>query len=456
MDLINRIRITGLNEQYTVDLRLRDKHCIIVGPNGVGKSTALQIIACAMGRQWETLSKLRFSDVEFHFSSGVISAVSRAACAGYSSSRRRKDITVARERLERRGDIDKFLDANPESSEFFRDFSYVWPDPSLLPALQDQMKRFVRGTGVTRSEVTTFERSLDEHSVPIVYFLPTSRRIEFDLDKLIVKSLPSYVRASLSEAFERQPPGKYFEEVVRFGMQDVTEIIRTFEGNMRDKSRQRFNRMISMLLKDMAEKKATSVTEVREQKVTDELVERVLSRIEEDIISPGDRTEISQIIRSMAQPGSGNPGFHKMWLAHFFIRLLSVDREMAADERPMRDFVNRLNKYLQPKRADYDIESYHFSIQSNDMKKRELGLGELSSGEKQLISILAMVEFSDDRLNVLVDEPELSLAAQWQTTFLEDITETEQCHQLFAVTHSPFVFDNSLKKSVIDFATCIS
>lgn len=51
---------------------------------------------------------------------------------------------------------------------------------------------------------------------------------------------------------------------------------------------------------------------------------------------------------------------------------------------------------------------------------------------------------------MLIDEPELSLSVPWQKKFLPDILSAESCAGLFAVTHSPFVFDNNLRHSVTD------
>ena len=47
---------------------------------------------------------------------------------------------------------------------------------------------------------------------------------------------------------------------------------------------------------------------------------------------------------------------------------------------------------------------------------------------------------------IIIDEPELSLSVEWQRHFLEDISKGNFCKGLFAVTHSPFIFDNSLDK----------
>jgi predicted ATPase len=84
------------------------------------------------------------------------------------------------------------------------------------------------------------------------------------------------------------------------------------------------------------------------------------------------------------------------------------------------------------------------------MEKKEgskIDLRELSSGEKQIVSLFSHLYLSGNkRFFVLIDEPELSLSVPWQRRFLIDVINGEFCAGLVAVTHSPFIYDNQLKK----------
>ena len=74
-------------------------------------------------------------------------------------------------------------------------------------------------------------------------------------------------------------------------------------------------------------------------------------------------------------------------------------------------------------------------------------LSQLSSGEKQLFILLVEAVLMNRRTVIsITDEPELSLSVKWQKQFLEDIYKSDYCKGLFAVTHSPFIFDNELDK----------
>ena len=42
----------------------------------------------------------------------------------------------------------------------------------------------------------------------------------------------------------------------------------------------------------------------------------------------------------------------------------------------------------------------------------------------------------------MIDEPELSLSIFWQKLLIPDIMRSNRCSLLFAVTHSPYIFEN--------------
>ena len=77
-------------------------------------------------------------------------------------------------------------------------------------------------------------------------------------------------------------------------------------------------------------------------------------------------------------------------------------------------------------------------------------LSQLSSGEKQIVSIFSQIYLDlDKQFVVLLDEPELSLSIYWQENLLPDILASGKCMFLMAVTHSPFIFGQKLKQYTV-------
>jgi len=455
MSQITAVSITGLNGRTDVRLPLHGGHCVIVGPNGSGKSTALQIISFALGRQWKQLASLRFEAISVEFGQ-TTAFLSRATCASISQTAGGPSRfgRVYRTLLEA-DQLEAFQAADLSNRSVAERFLAFVPMPIAELRTAQRYVRMRHEDKSAQAELEAFQKALDGNSIPKALYLPTSRRIEFDLSRF-TERLPEYVKHEFSSALRSPQGGELFEEVLRFGMDDIQLLISDFERKTRDFSRNRFNKMMSSYLKEMANSQAISIHDLRSFQIDQNRVDAVLSRIEEGLLNSDEKAEIGNIVMSMARPQKGgHPPFHKRWLAHFFVRLLEVDADIEDLELPIRDLVRDLSKYLAPKSVNYDIESYHFSIA--DSKGDELKLGDLSSGEKQLVSLLTILQLSAHRsVNVFIDEPELSLSVPWQSEFLPDIARARSCNQLFAVTHSPFIYENGLSDSVVDFLECAS
>lgn len=63
----------------------------------------------------------------------------------------------------------------------------------------------------------------------------------------------------------------------------------------------------------------------------------------------------------------------------------------------------------------------------------------LSSGEKQMLSFLAYCSICKNTI-IFIDEPELSLHADWQRLFLPMLLDIPNGNQYFMATHSPFIY----------------
>ncbi|MFA4845606.1 MAG: AAA family ATPase [Patescibacteria group bacterium] len=458
MSLIRHIEIIGLNDHLDVSIPISGPHCVIVGPNGSGKSTALLIVAAALGRQWKRLSELRFARLVLTFDSGASASLSRLSCKKYvstlSSYGRRMPARVMKS-LQEGKLLNDFLSVDFRNSSSVEKYSELLRlAPVELRHLQGELQLGNAGKG-SEKEVVDFQSLLEAENVPTTIYLPTYRRIELELKK-IFDQVPDAYRSVLSTQVNFGSSNEFIVEMVRFGMEDVKSTIQTFEKETREYARNRFNRMMTSYLKEMANSQVLSVTNLRAMNINAKTIDVVLSRIEEGLLSPSEKEEIASIVLELSDGRSaGNPPFNKKWLAHFFVRLLQVNREIEVKETPIRLLVSSLQKYFMPaKVVDYDIENYHFAIKSTGAEGEhsdELSLSELSSGEKQLVSVLSHLHFmTHKKVNIIIDEPELSLSVPWQADFLPDIAGTAACNQIFAVTHSPFTYDH-LSSSVVDF-----
>ena len=134
-------------------------------------------------------------------------------------------------------------------------------------------------------------------------------------------------------------------------------------------------------------------------------------------------------------------------LIYFLSKLSQVVNQTKQLESTIENFVTKANTYLgatsDVKVFSYDPEKMRVSV-INKWTSEEVRLNDLSSGEKQVVSLLSyLFLYSSDKI-ILVDEPELSLSIDWQQRILVDMVAAPSCKQLLAITHSPFIFDNEL------------
>lgn len=91
-----------------------------------------------------------------------------------------------------------------------------------------------------------------------------------------------------------------------------------------------------------------------------------------------------------------------------------------------------------------------FSVQSGHGISKNILLGQLSSGEKQILLILTTVFLQEEKPNVLLlDEPEISLHISWQDCLIERIRELNPNCQVIMTTHSPNIFANGWEDRIV-------
>ena len=111
---------------------------------------------------------------------------------------------------------------------------------------------------------------------------------------------------------------------------------------------------------------------------------------------------------------------------------------------PLKEFLDTLNKFFidSAKRLyfDRDNSEIKFCILNKDAVKIDDGreIKNLSSGEKQILILLTYIKYNQ-ALNVfIIDEPELSLHPKWQGEFLDAVEKLmPKDSQLIIATHSP-------------------
>lgn len=110
---------------------------------------------------------------------------------------------------------------------------------------------------------------------------------------------------------------------------------------------------------------------------------------------------------------------------------------------PITRFVNSVNMFFKEGGKSIMIAGNGDIIVMNKRKKNQkMHIEELSSGEKQIITLMAYLAFKVDGRKqriYIVDEPEVSLHITWQEHFVDALLEVCPDGQFILATHSPSI-----------------
>jgi predicted ATPase len=109
----------------------------------------------------------------------------------------------------------------------------------------------------------------------------------------------------------------------------------------------------------------------------------------------------------------------------------------------IKKYLNAVNYFLSGKELIVDIESQGFNEVFVGLKLDDgsllKGFSALSSGERQIVTLIYAATRMNKQKLILIDEPEISLHVDWQRELLKKISEQSSNSQIIVCTHSPVI-----------------
>jgi predicted ATP-binding protein involved in virulence len=453
---LKRIRIERLFDAYNLDVPIQDNTLILVGENGSGKSTLINLLYYTLTAQWERLAQLPFHSCTVTIGEQEYPIERKTLNTAQNNNQIKNKVFRYLSRVLNQSEFDNLLNKLAESP------SEYWLSPPGMLELREINNEFPSVSfRVLRdaAKINPHFASLEEHEASQVtdklaeavqsgykeqvLFLPTYRRIEKELSDVFPdRDFDDVLPFSKTNRYRKKPRSGYVE-LVEFGMEDV---IRAFESSLSDLDqnfRTELNRLTGSYLGDIIRNNYKNVE--ASQLSTEEFTETIkvmLPRIG-DILSEGDRQKLGQLLEDVKT----NQVLleEQRVTAYFLTRLVEIHKSQQEKERPIRKLVDLVNQYLSNKKLEFNPSEFNLVVNRKNKDMSEVPIPGLSSGEKQIISLFSHILLSDyGQYFVVIDEPELSISVPWQRRFLQDLKDTGKCSGLIAVTHSPFVFENSL------------
>lgn len=440
---IQSFTIMGLHGHDTVALQLVDNRLVLVGENGTGKSTVLNAMYYFLTRQWDKLGQLSLSGlsvvIDDHELTLSMDDLGRRTPVVSDNLLARYLTDITDHNTAHR--IMRFLSEHPlsywaEYPERIAEHARVYEYDAHV--VINVLSHFANQSPGISDNLQKINLWMEQHLTSQVLFLPTYRRIERDLQH-IFKDVR--IEREARQFNRRNSKSGGYIELVEFGMRDVEALFKNSMQQLDREFRLDLNQLTAEYLRAVIRQEHTQVQH-EALAISTEQIETLINRIDK-ILPEAERRELLALVASIRR--SNQVPVEKKVVAHFLSMLVKIHERQERREARVRKLSDVCNLYFAPaKRLLFDPLQFElkFVLAASET---EVSARDLSSGEKQIVSLFTHLLLSGQRsFVVLIDEPELSISVPWQRRFLTDIVSSGLCETLVAVTHSPFVFENDL------------
>ncbi|WP_156103778.1 AAA family ATPase [Pectobacterium betavasculorum] len=458
---IENIKINGLNSEANYSIDIEDNSFIIVGENGTDKSTVLSMTYYLLKGDWSKLTDYDYEDITItidgytcsfpkeellNFFDNMEGKIGIGRQGTHLSERLRQFVynyikTILKDDFEKAHEKDVIYEIR---NDFKRLGNPVPPFKLIEEYIHEYSSRslvlFENDASGAQSDLLKSMKLIKEKVNCSLMYLPTYRRIEQDLEILFPnsKKLLDYIEDNIDG-----------DGIVQFGMKDVEGLLNDAMNRLSSDFRNKLRELIAQSLQDiLGNRYENLVPDENLSSVSEKEFEEILARVDSETLSSQVKEEIRKNTRHYGKTrGEKKPD---KVIFYFINKLLELHKLQSENEIGLMNFISVCNKYLVNKEIYFDRVKFEISIvpkRNNIDRARTVKLDTLSSGEKQIISLFSKLYLGDRRdFIMIIDEPELSLSLEWQRSFLEDVKNSGFCEGIFAVTHSPFIYNNSLKK----------
>lgn len=462
---IEYFRMTGIHGYKDITMAMKGKTTIFVSENGTGKTTILNAIRLLLEQDIVSLMRIDFKSIfikildhdEIEIKNERLSLLPLDEIKLFLNERFSLSDSFWNER-----DITQFAKTLIDSkhNEYYSD-ALVNDLHNVVKFPKEYINHFLKelkeniGNKIKTKEQNSLKKNkafriIAEALRDIdIIFLPTYRRVEKNLEKTS-RDERDIINQRM---FGRKRGMRLQRDGISYGLKDVEDALKGLTLDIERTSNLGYRSLSAKMLEDLI-KYGNNDRIAKEENALPSIedLERFLNRVENTGTNPRERraseTKKNTLISSLKKLYSNDSIKDITYLKYFLTQLNSVIQETKEQESKIEKFVAVCDKYLSSagdsKSLKFDPQSLEVIVKDSYTGDR-ISLNDLSSGEKQVISLMATIYLNDSNPKIiLIDEPELSLSIDWQRMILPDLNAGENVKQVIAITHSPFIFDNEL------------
>ncbi|EPN7879296.1 AAA family ATPase [Vibrio vulnificus] len=424
--LFEKISLKGIHNRYDLDIKFNTGLTVLHGQNGSGKSTLLHILANIANCDFIRFAFIEFETIDVEYSNGHKLSLKRM--------------------LNKEKGTDVISIHLPNG----RKFSFTKDDALEVVSLFEREDTFYH-----RSRVSHLERKLDEFiednkslKIGIAYFPAFRTMLEAWASQKEVQDARSSNgrRMPMSRAteFSRNLFGNFLPQInfpspveieynLRKEVRDAQMNIARNESSIFSES---FVKIFSALLD------GSNNEEIDSSMLLQEIAFLTTSSTSSKLGELEDSSSTYQRLQSLVFDAQGD-------VSSSTNGALSVYRDALKERQVFRvEAFKEIDKYLSVVNSFLDKKYLSYSY---DKQRRIPRVGlefsdgtwssiqVMSSGERQLLTMLYAVNRMSGNSAVLIDEPELSLHIDWQEELLGKMMEQLGNRQIIVCTHSPSI-----------------
>lgn len=283
--LLSRFRIEALHNLRNIDVPIQDNKLVLVGENGTGKSTVVNLITFFLTRQWHKMLKYEFKRIVAQLGESEIvinrDSITRIDPRELRDMSRRIPARYIREvenLLREFRAIDLLSD-----KEKMREFSQNIGIPQS--AMADILERYIDAQPLSE-EIQEAEKIILSLLQGQVLYLPTYRRIEQDLQSIFPQLDLDEIRVQVRNRIAHRTDRSTFIELVEFGMEDVEFTIKRRLEEIKNYVLSSLNNLTGTYLRDVIKGDYRSADlSSKLSKIDEQSIEPILNRIPQQILT---------------------------------------------------------------------------------------------------------------------------------------------------------------------------
>ncbi len=447
---VSRFDAVGLYDRFDIHQTFLPGINIIFGENGVGKTTLLHIIANALSGDYERFQYLAFKSITLSLSDGRVIQI---------DSKKQGESNVIEVKLDEK---------QIYKSKFTKESENFGNSAQLVDFMSDFNKSFVDDVFSEKLKAIVMNEFLKEKSNKAQKDIePFASVAYFPAFRTMIEAWAATITNREEEGPRRVPQGAWRKY--------ATERARSWFG--------KFIPTITFpSLVEIEEHLAREIENARMSiwKTDQELIVRaflnVFASLSADRSVSFTAGEVLNDIQNLFLQLSSSPLKSESKLSYdslqtqlnkldigegtddTAVRVLNVYKEVLEQSlevqrksfESLQRYQSSVNEFLDSKTLGFQTDLPRYRRQSigifyNDGTYNP-GLRSLSSGERQIITLLYASTHMSQQDIVLIDEPEISLHVDWQRKLIQKMAEQIGDRQIIACTHAPAIGADHLDK----------